>query len=264
MCKYKNEIDKMCWSYSRLISFENCKYEFYLNYIVNDADEYLPEGNYYAEVGNFVHEILAKILEGKLAPNEALCYYIDNFENNVFYKTNQSIMDKTFETCANYFSIVDFSFLKDYEILGIEKKIKVKIAGYNFIGFIDLLLRDKKDNKIIIVDHKSSKYPFNKSGGIKKAAKSKFDSYKKQMYLYSVYVKEKYNEFPKELVWNHFKDNKFATIPFSKTEYNEIIKWFTDTIHTIEQEQDFYPNESNYFYCHNLCNFRNSCEYIAN
>ena len=43
MCEYKNDIDKMQWSYSRLTSFENCKYEFYLNYIVNDDDKYLPE-----------------------------------------------------------------------------------------------------------------------------------------------------------------------------------------------------------------------------
>lgn len=58
MSEYKDDIDKMRWSYSRLTSFEHCKYEFYLNYIVNDDEEYLSEGNFYAEVGSFVHEIL--------------------------------------------------------------------------------------------------------------------------------------------------------------------------------------------------------------
>lgn len=260
MCEYKEDIDKMLWSYSRITSFENCKYEFYLNYIINNDNEYLSEGNFYAEVGSFVHEILAMIFNGKLTPDEALQYYTDNFNNNVFYKTKKSTMNKTFEICADYFANVDFGWLNDYEILGVELEVKFKIKDYDFVGYIDLLLRDKRDNKIVIVDHKSSAYPFNLNGKVSCKAKETFPKYKMQMYLYSCAVMEKYGEFPKEITWNHFKEGKFTTIPFKKDEYDTAVKWFVNTIHTIEQETD-YDARLNYFYCTNLCNFRNSCEY---
>ena len=81
------------------------------------------------------------------------------------------------------------------------------------------------------------------------------------MYLYCYAIYQTYHEFPKEIVWNHFKDGGLlASIPFDKKEYDETIKWFTKTIKTIEVEKEFEPSE-NFFYCFNLCNFRNSCEY---
>ena len=247
MCEYAKKVDEMCWSYSRLTSYERCKYEFYLNYIINDDSQYLSESNFYAEVGIFVHEILAKIFNGELTPDEASQYFVDNFDSNVFYKAKQSTMDKNFELCANYFASVDFGWLNDYEILGVELETKFKIDKYDFIGFIDLLLRDKRDGKIVIVDNKSSEYPFKQNGDVKAKSKHSFETYKKQMYLYSYAVKDMYGEFPKEITWNHFKDNKIAAIPF-------------DTIHSIEKENDF-DATLDFFYCTNLCNFRNSCEY---
>ena len=262
MHKYKDDIDKMQWSYSRLTSFENCKYEFYLNYIINNDEEYLPEGNYYAEVGSFVHEILAKIFNGELTPDEAMQYYVDNYDNDVFYKTRESTMDKTFETCADYFATVDFGWLNDYKILGVEKEVKFKIEDYDFIGYIDLLLRDKRNGKIVILDHKSGDYPFKRNGTIKANSKQSFENYKRQMYLYAYAVYDKYGEYPKEIAWNHFKDGgKIATISFDKNEFDNVIKWAIDTIHIIEKESGYEPN-IDYFYCNNLCNFRNSCEYI--
>jgi len=269
--EYRKEIDKMTWSYSRLTTFEHCKYEFYLNYILQDDSLYLAEGNYYAEVGSFVHEILAMIFNGELTPDEATEYYVDNFDQNVFYQTRESIMDKTFETCADYFNNEDFSWLNDYEILGVEQKVTCKIDGYSFLGFIDLLLRDKRDGKIVIVDNKSSDYPFRQDGKVKANAKDNFEKYKKQMYFYSHAIHETYGEFPKELTWNHFKNGgKLATIPFNQKEYEQTIQWMLDTIHLIENEEDFQsvieeldgnPElKGEYFYCHNLCSFRNSCE----
>lgn len=272
MSDYKKEIDNMQWSYSRVNSFEHCKYEFYLNYIVDDDSEYLSENNFYAEVGSYVHEILAMIFDGTIKPEEAADYYIEHFDDSVFYKTRQSIMDKTFENCADYFCEADFSWLNNYEILGVELECKFKIKEYNFIGYIDLLLRDKRDNRIVIVDNKSSAYPFRVDGKVKAKEKDSFEKYKKQMYLYSYAVKEKYGELPKEIAWNHFKDGgRFAVIPFEKEEFDESIKWFTDSIKAIRNEKEFPsileeledPKEQNkeYFYCTNLCNFRNSCEY---
>ena len=261
MSEYKEEIDKMQWSYSRLTTFEQCKYEFYLNYILHDKKLYPPESNYYADVGLFVHKILAKILKGELDIDKAAQYYVDNFDIQVTHKVKQTTMDKTFELCADYFATVDFDWLKDYDILGVEKEVKFQIEDYNFIGYIDLLLRDKRDGKIVVIDHKSGKYPFKLDGTVKSNAKQDFDSYKKQIYLYCRAVKEEFGEFPKEMSWNFFKDNaQTATIPFSKKEYNAAMKWLINSIHEIEDETD-YDATLDYFYCNNLCNFRYNCEY---
>lgn len=263
MSEYKEQIDKMQWSYSRLSNFDTCKYCFYLNYIINDDDEYLSEGNFYAEAGSFMHEILAMFFSGKLTQEEALQYYIDNFDNNVFYEVKPSTREKTYELCADYLRDGDFFWIKNYEILGVELKVEFTIKGYRFICFIDLLLRDKRDGKIVVLDHKSSPYPFKKDGGVKKNSEKSFSHYKMQMYLYCHAIKELYGEFPKEITWNHFKDmGKFATIPFKKSEYNKTMKWIIDTIHVIENEETFEPT-LDYFFCKNICNFRNVCEYCT-
>lgn len=251
----------MRWSYSRLSSFDNCKYAFYLNYIIANDEEYLSEGNYFAEVGSFVHQILAMIFENELSKEDAAQYFIDNYDDNVFYTTKKSTMNKTFEACANYFSESDFSWIDHYEILGVELQVDFDLDGNEFIAFIDLLLRDKKDQRIVVLDHKSAAYPFRQDGSVYKNSEHSFESYKKQMYLYCHAIKQKYGEFPKEITWNHFKENgRFATILFNQSEYEETMRWFANTIQSIYEEESFEPT-LNYFYCKNLCNFRNSCEY---
>lgn len=263
MSEYKEIIDKMRWSYSRLSSFDTCPYSFYLGYIINDDDEYLSESNYYAEVGSFVHEILAKIFSGELSKDDAAQYFVDNFDKNVFYKVRESTMNKTFELCADYLSTEEFNWIENYEILGVELKVEFNLFGYAFVGYIDLLLRDKRDGKIVVMDHKSMQYPFKQDGCVKKNAEKSFNHYKMQMYLYCHAIKEKYGEFPKEITWNHFKDGgKFATIPFDNDEYNNAIKWLKDTIRKIEDEENF-DAVLDYFYCTQLCNFRSTCEYCA-
>ena len=145
---------KPLWSYSRVSCFNHCKYEFYLNYIINDDNQYLSEGNFYADVGSYVHEILAMIFKGELKVEDALQYYINNYDSNVYYKTKKSTMEKSYESIADYFANLDIEWLKDYEILGVELERHFTIDDYDFIGFIDLLLRDKRDGKIVVLETK--------------------------------------------------------------------------------------------------------------
>ena len=259
--KYADQIQSMVWSYSRLTSYAQCKYQFYLKYIVNDNEQYLSEGNYYAEVGSYVHSILEKIFNHELKVDDASAYFVDHFDENVFYMTKKKIMDKSFESCANYFADLTLDWIDHFEIIGVEQEIDIVIDGYRFTGYIDLLIRDKRNSDYIIIDHKSAKYPLSKkTGKVLKTSEQSFESYKKQMYLYSKYVYERYGVYPKWIVWNHFKDGEIVKIPFDSNEYDNAIKWFTRIIHDIENENEY--NETiDYFYCNNLCEFRNSCEY---
>lgn len=261
MNEYKDKIDKMKWSYSRITCYNHCPYSFYLKYIIDDDTQYLAEGNYYAEVGSYVHSILEKIFNGELKVEDASQYYVDHFDDNVFYTTKQSAMDKAYEACADYFATVDFDWLEDYEILGVEKEINIDLNGYMFIGYIDLLVRNKETNEISVIDHKSSAYPFKKDGkSVLKKSEEDFSKYKKQMYLYCKSVFDEYGEYPKWIVWNHFKDQKIAKIPFVKEDYDEALKWFSDEIEKVENDETFDANLE-FFYCTQLCDFRSSCEY---
>lgn len=262
MSKYKKKIKDMEWSYSRLSSFEQCKYSFYLNYIIADDEEYLPEGNFYAESGSFVHDILAQIFSGDLTVDDASEYFVENYDDNVLYPARKSTMASTFEKCADYFAELNLDWLKDYEILGVEKRMDFTVGDYKFIGFIDLLIKRKSDGAIIIIDHKSSEYPFKKDGkSLKKKSEKTFKEYERQMYLYAHAVKEEYGDYPVEMWWNHFKDGgQFAKIQFEQDRCDEVTTWAVDTIHQIENEKDWEENQD-FFFCWNICNFRRSCEY---
>ena len=144
MSEYSNIINKMVWSYSKLSMYEQCKYAFYLKYIVNDNKQYLDEGNYYAESGSFVHDTLAKIYNNEISSDEAIAYFINNYDNNIFHETYKNAMDSTFEKCSDYFTEKKFEWCSKYEIIDVEKKVNFKINDYRFIGYIDLLLHDKK------------------------------------------------------------------------------------------------------------------------
>lgn len=264
MSEYKEEIDKMRWSYSRLSSFQNCPYEFFLKYIVKSPDVYQEDGNFYAELGSYVHNILEMVFNGELRIEEAGTYYYDHYDENVFYTTKPSIMDKKYEACADYFAEVDFSWLENFEILGVELECTTEIAGRDFVGYLDLVLRNKTTGSVILIDHKSAAYPFSgKTGMLLKSHAKTFDGYKRQMYTYCKMIKERFGVYPSTICWNHFAaGGKYAEIEFDLGEYNATMKWIEESLSTIEEESEFAPN-LNYFYCTQLCSFRNSCEYAA-
>lgn len=258
---YEEQIKQMQWSFSRLSCFEQCPYEFYLQYIVKDDELYPKENNYYAEVGSVVHEVLADVFEGKVCIDDSPKVFMERYERDVVSEAKKSTMEKKYEQCAMYFSEVDFNWMKDYEIVGVELNTELEIEGYKFVGFIDLLIRDKTTGEFAVIDHKSSAYFLKRDGSVKKSSAHDFNKYKKQMYLYCHAVHELFGVYPKWISWNHFLDGgRFTTIPFVFEEYQNTIRWMIDSIHRIEIEKEFNPNPE-YFYCKYLCSFRTSCEY---
>lgn len=259
MSEYQFIIDNMIWSFSNLNSFNQCKYEWYLQRIER-AD---GKNNFYAEYGSFCHKILEKYAKGELGLFELAEYFELNYDKEVtefVYHKTADIRQNYKEKGIDYFENIDLD-LNSYEILGIEKKCNFEVEGKPFIGFIDLLLKDKQNGDIIVLDHKSSEYPIGKRGKILKSEQKKFQSYKRQLYLYAIQVYNEYGVYPVKLVWNFFKQQKWLAIPFDKDEYLEAQKWAIDTIHQIEKEEDF-PPTVDFYYCHNLCRYRNSyCEY---
>lgn len=253
-------IDTMKWSYSRLILYNQCPYLFKLRYV--DCNK--GEKNFFSQYGSFMHKILEKYEKGELSLFDLCDYYEENFTKEITYPAppnnyvdiGQSYYDKGMDFLEN----IDLD-LENYEILGVEKQVNFSIGKYKMIGYIDLLLKDKKTGEITVLDHKSGSLKIKKNGEISKSDEEHFKSFKRQLYLYSVAVIDEYGVKPKYLKWNLFKDRNYVTVDFDDTEFEEAKRWVLDTIHTIENDEKWLPNPDNY-YCRNLCDMRNcACEY---
>lgn len=262
MSKYKEKLDNMVYSFSRIHCYETCPYQFYKKYIEEDKSE---ESNYYADNGKLMHAIFERLLKKKITLDEAVVMYEDEYADIDFCydDVRQKIKDQCYESSMEYLTTADEFDFSPYEILGIEKKVKFNIGPHKFIGIIDLLLRDKASQEIIILDHKSSTGKiFKKDGSILKSQAENFTSYKRQLYLYATGVKDEFGVFPTFLVWHHFRENGALTkIRFDQQEYDETIKWAADLIDRIYFDEEFEPTQS-YMPCHVLCGYRNSCEYL--
>lgn len=253
-------LNTMQWSYSRLTAYNQCAYSFFLRYVqCNEGDE-----NFFSQYGSFVHKILEKYEKGELSLFELCDYYEENYRENVpcpappnnYVDVVQSYYDKGLDFLEN----IDLN-LESFEILGVEKKVEFTVGKYKMVGFIDLLLKDKKTGEITVLDHKSGSLKIKKNGDISKSDEEHFKSFKRQLYLYSVAVINEYGVKPKYLKWNLFKDKSYITIDFDDKEFEEAKQWVLDTIHTIEKDTQWLPNPD-YYFCHNLCDMRNcACEY---
>lgn len=253
-----SDIKNMTWSFSRLDSFKTCPYEWYLHYIEDNESE----GGFFAEFGTLIHTILQKILEGSLDIWSAPQWYEDNYTNYVVHNAPANnyvdIGEKYYEDGLNYLN--NLSQLDDiYEILGIEKEVKFKVGRNQFVGYIDLLLKDKTNGNIIICDHKTATLKFNKNGSISKSDAEHFNSFKRQLYLYSKPVLEEYKRVD-TFTWNMIRMGTMISIPFDDQEYKEALEWAKNRIKEIKKESLWLPNK-NMFYCQNLCGMRELCEY---
>ena len=241
-----DEERKLQYSFSRLSCYETCPYSYYLKYILNEPDEQ----NAFALYGTHVHSILEKYFNGELELFELSDYYEDHFDDAVplDFPPNSycSLGQKYFDGGLKYFN--EFEGLDGYEILGVELEFTVPLfENYRFHGFIDLLLRDP-NGKIVIEDHKSHIFK----------NKAEVAKYARQLFLYSLYVKEQYGEYPDRVVFNTFRNQKHVKIEFTQEKLDEAIQWAKDTIMAIENETEWQAKPQGYF-CDAICGYKNSC-----
>lgn len=253
-------LDTMTWSFSRLNSFYNCRYEWKLRYI--DCNK--SENGFFGEYGSLIHKILEKYEKGELSLFELNDYYEEHFSESVPHDAPPNkyvdIKQSYYEKGIDYFNNIDLD-LDKYEVLGVEKEVRFQIAGKDFVGYIDLLLKEKETGKIIILDHKSASIKTLKNGKVSKSDQEHVREFIRQLCLYAIPIIEEYGHVD-ELWWNLFKDRNWLKMPFKKEDYDEAIKWAKDTLALIENEREWLPNNSSSYYCSYLCGQRNhACEY---
>lgn len=143
----------------------------------------------------------------------------------------------------------NFPGYDDRTILEVEAKFDLDIDDWIFNGVIDLVYKDK-DGRLIIQDYKSKSSFKNK----KEQAE-----YARQLYLYALYVKEKYGKYPDALQFSMFRKNNVIEIPFSEDNLNEAVDWAKETVKAIRECWDFTPTCEEFF-SENLCNHREYCD----
>ena len=265
---YKKILDEIIWSFSSVNSFETCPKNFYLRRIEHVS----TKNNAFAEWGSYMHSLLEAYFKGEADFFDLSFMYMDGYSDSVVEKfppnkyvdLGESYYDAGMEYLNNFEGLDD-----KYEVIAVEEKCLMEIGKYKFIGFIDLVLRDKTDGRLMIWDHKSKS---------KFSSKRELSEYLRQLYLYATYVKQKYGEYPKTLSFNMFRAGDIVEVEFNQADCDTAVKWFTDTIDKIyetsvfndkiavayyDKMKDINDFKCDDFFCNNLCDTREHCERSA-
>lgn len=245
-------IEDMVWSYSRIESFNDCPYRFFLKYISKCKDS----DKFYASYGLFMHKLIENYYRGVLSKDEMLIEFLTGFSKNVRgVRPPESTVQKYIRCGVEY--LKGFQPFK-YPMVDVEKRVEFEIDGLKFVGYIDYL--GKEDGEYYVIDNKSRDLK-PRSNREKPTVKDReLDSMLKQLYIYSAAVKQEYGKFPKSLCFNCFKSGVFIEEPFREEAYNEAVDWVKRMVEDIKSTDDFYPNRE-FFSCYYICGVSDDCVY---
>lgn len=249
---YKPIISEMRWSFSRINSFYDCQYKWFLKYIKGIKE--FPQ--FYAGYGKFIHKLIENYYIGKIKKESLTAEFLINFTQEVKgLRPKYTIVENYIEAGKTYFN--NFKPFP-YKTIAVEKEIEFEIDGIPFICFIDYIGEENGD--IIIVDNKSRKLSPRSNRNKPTKNDLLIDEMMRQLYLYSAAVKKEYGVFPKYLCFNCFVNGVFIKEEFDLQKYNEAIEWAVNSIRKIE-DTDGFPANPDYFKCKYLCGVSDCCEY---
>ncbi len=249
---YAPVIQDMVWSYSRIKSFDDCPYRWYLRYIRRLKGKDL----FFASYGSFMHKLIASYYEEGKTPKQLCDLYLCGFREQV---CGNAPSPKIFE---NYF-MGGLRYLQTItqlpcQPLAVEKRVDFRLDGIPFVGYIDLL--GEKGGDLYIIDHKSRSLKPRSNRGKPTKTDTELDAYLTQLYLYAAAVQQEYGKLPKELCFNCFRKKLLITEPFDAKAFDTARQWFSGKVAEITKETDFKPN-ADFFKCRYLCEMQDNCEY---
>lgn len=220
-------------------------------------DKVPQDGNYFSDYGTWAHQLLEQYAKDQIPVYALAEAYEDGYDSAVTHKPPpfpKGMAEKYYQAGLEYFESFD-GFGDEWEIAqvdgkpAVECRFEINIGGYPFVGVADLVLRHKETGALRVVDHKSkSKNSMNKE----------IDTYRRQLYVYAAFVKEKFGVFPEILSFNMFKEGYFIDEYFNIDAYNETMEWIVDTIESIFLESDWKVSGSSYF-CRFICSVLDHC-----
>lgn len=249
---YTELINCMTWSYSRIASFNDCKYKWFLKYIRHDTE--CPK--FYSSYGKFIHKLIEKYYDNKLTKQELKTEFVLNFQTEVEGdRPSANIVSNYIRAGIEYFdSFTDFP----YNMVSVEERMEFDIDGIPFVGYIDFL--GELDGEYYIIDNKSRALKPRSGRAVPTKKDIELDEMLVQLYIYAAAVKQKYGKFPKALCFNCFRNGVFIEEPFVLDKYYKVISWVKENIEIIKQESDFSP-WLDYFACTYICGYSDECCY---
>jgi hypothetical protein len=200
MSMENQEIKKKRVSYSQYSIYLKCPHRFYLDYICNLREK---EDSIHTTFGTAIHHAfqtyLTSLYKESVATADSLDVkklFLDKFTEEakkIKVLDEQEFTDFTFDG----YDIID-TFLKSanrikhfpsdqYELIGVEIPLEISIKNnVEFVGFIDLVLKEKNKENYRIIDFKTSSSGWNK---YQKEDESKYS----QLHLYKSVYSKKFN-----------------------------------------------------------------------
>lgn len=233
--KQQEEIKKQydvetIWSYSRLSTYCEHDWEYYLKYIKKVP---LNTENVYNYFGTICHDLIQDYIEGKHPQSKMYSMFNDKVEEWAITKMNDlpfpdkegstKIKDSYINNLFHYFKNTEYNL--ENNDFSIEKPVKVVYnddkGNIVLVGYIDLLLKD--GNKVYIVDFKTS----SKSSFVG----AKLNDSSKQLKLYATGIHQLYG-IPYEDIVLRYDMQKYVNVSFlqkngkwSKPSMQERSKW---------------------------------------
>lgn len=235
------------WSFSKLETYAHCPMAFKLTYL----DKVPDEENAFSQYGTFCHSLLEGWARQEIPAIALADVYEAGYDQAVtrsFPPFPKGMGEKYFDQGLQYFAAFD-GFGDQYEVLSAEEKFELDIGGYRFVGIADLVLRDRESGDITVIDHKS------KSSA---TMKKELATFRRQLYVYAAFVKQKFGVYPKYLKFNLFRENQWVTEAFDPAAFEETMAWVTRTIESILFETEWKVSPSSYF-CRFVCGCLDAC-----
>lgn len=236
------------YSFSKLNAFHTCPYGWWERYVNHKPGI----GNAFSSFGTLVHSLMERYAKGEAEIWELPELYEWEFAAAVpeeFPPNKYVVLRDTYYQQGLRF-LQHFQGYDKYKILGVEKSFTLPVKDWSFMGIIDLVFTDEQ-GRFVIRDYKSK-------AGFKNAREQK--EYARQLYLYSLEVKQEFGKYPDELQFLMFRTQSLVRIPFDERALNEAVQWADDTVHEI-REAISYPPTCNDFYGNCLCNHREYCPF---
>lgn len=175
--RYKNH---KVWSYSKLTSFEDCPYSFYLQRI----KKVKSKDNIWSILGSISHEVIERLIKKEINRAQAKEMFLEKLNDCEITGINfpsKKIEDNYKKSILHYLSMFELPDVKDFHI---ERKEFLKLPNNNVLmGFIDFILLHN-DDTVEIRDFKTSS-KFSKDELAKKA---------RQLIIYSEMIKQRYRK----------------------------------------------------------------------
>lgn len=217
-------------SFSEFSKYQSCGHRHLIEKYLKLVEE---ETSIHLIFGNSIHKAIELGIKEKSSVQERVLNFREDFSremhNNLKNSPDFNELDNYLNQGENIIKTLSTEkILEKYNIVGVELPLYEKIYGiFHFKGFIDLILQDKKTNRYVIVDWKTSGEAWDVS------KKKKDITFMAQMRLYKYFFARKqgvsFDEIDcKYVVLNRLKSKKCPELGYGEIQSVEIFSDVND------------------------------------